>query len=428
MAAHGPSSGSDETLVHLLLDGLLACTPHHVTERLDIEKSPRQVRPGLGRAPRGDIRTAEGAGGGPADAVLTPRPDALPAWDALRGREAVRAADGGLRRVPGERRLEHRAAARHRRRDGRAGQTAFYIFGDNGASLEGTITGSFNELTMQNGIALTAEQQLSLIEQYRGSTPGAPTRLAPHYASAWAWAGNAPFQWGKQVASHLAARATAWSSRGRSGSGTPGIASPSSPTASTSGRRSSKPAGIPEPKTWTGPNRSRWRGTSFLYSFDDPAAAERHTVQYFETVGNPGDLTRMAGGPRASSTASRGTYRRGRWRDSRPEPTTHRITWELYYLPDDFSQANDLAAAHPEKLAELKESVLGRGRQTQRAGCWARSRSSSDLPPMPTNTTYTFYGDVQNVASGMIPRVYGHSTRSRPSSSAGAGRRGRDHR
>ena len=29
--------------------------------------------------------------------------------------------------------------------------------------------------------------------------------------------------------------------------------------------------------------------------------------------------------------------------------------WELYYLPDDFSQAKNLAAAKPEKLAELKE-------------------------------------------------------------------------
>ena len=28
---------------------------------------------------------------------------------------------------------------------------------------------------------------------------------------------------------------------------------------------------------------------------------------------------------------------------------------ELYYLPDDFTQANDLAADHPEKVAELKE-------------------------------------------------------------------------
>ena len=27
---------------------------------------------------------------------------------------------------------------------------------------------------------------------------------------------------------------------------------------------------------------------------------------------------------------------------------------ELYYLPDDFTQASDLAAEHPEKVAELK--------------------------------------------------------------------------
>ena len=42
-----------------------------------------------------------------------------------------------------------------------------YIFGDNGASMEGTLTGSFNELTMQNGIPLSPEQQLSLIDRVR---------------------------------------------------------------------------------------------------------------------------------------------------------------------------------------------------------------------------------------------------------------------
>ena len=78
-----------------------------------------------------------------------------------------------------------------------------YIFGDNGASLEGTITGSFNELTMQNGIALTPEQQLSLIDKYGGLDAWGTDAYAPHYAAAWAWAGNTPFQWGKQVASHL---------------------------------------------------------------------------------------------------------------------------------------------------------------------------------------------------------------------------------
>jgi len=37
-----------------------------------------------------------------------------------------------------------------------------WIWGDNGASMEGTITGSFNELTMQNGIPLTDEMQIRL--------------------------------------------------------------------------------------------------------------------------------------------------------------------------------------------------------------------------------------------------------------------------
>ena len=62
----------------------------------------------------------------PPDAVLTPRPDALPGVGlALGQREAtLRAPDGGLRRLPGERRLERRTAARRRRGDGRARQHA----------------------------------------------------------------------------------------------------------------------------------------------------------------------------------------------------------------------------------------------------------------------------------------------------------------
>ncbi len=44
----------------------------------------------------------------------------------------------------------------------------FYIWGDNGASLEGTTTGSFNELTFLNGLVLDADEQTRLIEKYGG--------------------------------------------------------------------------------------------------------------------------------------------------------------------------------------------------------------------------------------------------------------------
>src|SRR4051794_5434412 len=78
-----------------------------------------------------------------------------------------------------------------------------YIPGDNGASMEGGSTGTFNELTMQDGIVLSADQQLALIDQYGGLDAWGTDTMSPHYAAAWAWAGNCPFQWGKQVASHL---------------------------------------------------------------------------------------------------------------------------------------------------------------------------------------------------------------------------------
>ena len=96
-------------------------------------------------------------------------------------------------------------------------------------------------------------------------------------------------------------------------------------------------------------------GTSFLPTFADADAAERHTVQYFEMFG------------------SRAIYKDGWWActkldkapwDFSPE-TVKRFApgvydpeqdvWELYYLPDDFSQAHDVAADHPAELAELKE-------------------------------------------------------------------------
>ena len=69
-----------------------------------------------------------------------------------------------------------------------------------------------------------------------------------------------------------------------------------------------------------------------------------------------GDLQGRLVGRAPASTRRRGTFSPatlapfapGKWD---PEQDT----WELYYLPDDFTQAKDLAAENPEKLAELKE-------------------------------------------------------------------------
>ena len=349
----------------------------------------------------------------PSDAVLTPRPDALPAWDSLSDSEKTLYA----------RQMEVYAGFQENTDSNIGGlldaveemgeldnTLVIYIFGDNGASLEGTLTGSFNELTMQNGIALTPDQQLSLLEQYGGLDAWGTDAYAPHYASAWAWAGNTPFQWGKQVASHLGgsrnATVISWPERIKDAGG---LRSQFTHVIDV-GPTILEAAGIPEPKVVDGTVQKPMEGTSFLHTFEDANAAERHTVQYFEAVGN------------------RAIYKDGWWAACKLDripwdispPTMARFapgaydpeqdTWELYYLPDDFSQAHDLAAENPEKLAELKELFWEEAEKHNVLPLLAAfSVFFGNLPPMPTITTQTFYGDVQNVASGMIPRVYGRS-------------------
>ncbi len=83
---------------------------------------------------------------------------------------------------------------------------------------------------------------------------------------------------------------------------------------------------------------------------------------------------------------------------------------ELYYLPDDFTQAHDLAAEHPEKVQELKDLFWAGGREVQgAAAAGAARRRSSACAAAARGTKHEFRGDVQNVLSGMIPRIYNHS-------------------
>ena len=226
----------------------------------------------------------------PPDTVLTPRPDALPAWDSLSDSEKKLYA----------RQMEVYAGFQENA-DWNVGRLldaveemgeldntlVIYIFGDNGASMEGTLTGSFNELTMQNGIPLTAEQQLSLIEQYGGldawGTDAYRAALrgrlgvGREHAVPVGQAGAPPTS---------AARATrmvvSWPERIKDAGGLRAQFT----HAIDIGPTILEAAGIPEPEVVDGIAQKPMEGTSFLYTFEDADAPERHTVQYFEIFGN----------------------------------------------------------------------------------------------------------------------------------------------
>jgi arylsulfatase A-like enzyme len=230
-----------------------------------------------------------------------------------------------------------------------------YIFGDNGASMEGTETGTFNEITALNGVVLTAEQQLEAIKAYGGLDVWGGPRTDPHYAAAWAWAGDTPFQWGKQIASHLGGTrnpmVVSWPKRIRDRGGLRSQFTHAIDLAPTL----LEVTGIAAPQQVDGVAQMPMHGTSFAYTFDDVNAAERHTQQYFEIIGN------------------RAMYKDGWWLSCRIPRVPWRFdketlaklapgAWkpdadpcELYDLTSDFSQADDVAAAHPDKVRELTD-------------------------------------------------------------------------
>ena len=83
---------------------------------------------------------------------------------------------------------------------------------------------------------------------------------------------------------------------------------------------------------------------------------------------------------------------------------------ELYYLPDDFSQARDLAADNPEKVQELTDLFWAEAEKYQVLPLLAPLGTFFGYaPPLPDVAKLEFRPDVQNVMPGMIPRIYNHS-------------------
>jgi len=222
----------------------------------------------------------------------------------------------------------------------------YYIIGDNGASAEGTLHGTYNEMINFNGASAleTPEFLMARLDKLGGP------ESYNHYAVGWAHAMNTPYQWTKQVASHWGGTRNGTIVHWPKGINGKGELRTQFHHVIDVAATILDVAGLPEPLSVNGVQQKPLEGVSMAYSFNDAKAAERHETQYFEMFGN------------------RGIYHKG-WtavtRHKTPWLLIGEVTppfdddvWELYDTSKDWSQANNLAKQMPEKLHELQRLWL----------------------------------------------------------------------
>lgn len=280
----------------------------------------------------------------PEGTKLSPRDPEIPAWDTLNDNE----------KALYERQMEVFAAQlaytdyefgrilKYLEKIGELDNTLVIFTSDNGASGEGGLHGTFNENGFFNGVPnIPYEVNSQYINEW-GNRVG-----VWHVTAGWTQAGNTPFQYYKQSAH-------------RGGNADPLVISwPKGIDKKYHGQVRNQyshiidiaptileAANVEAPKVMDGVEQMSMDGIALNYSFNNPDAKDRRTVQYYELFGNRGIY---ADGWTAV------TLHKGRrpWELTR-EGSIETDVWELYNLKEDFSQSNDLAAKHPEKLKELQ--------------------------------------------------------------------------
>jgi len=373
-----------------------AHAPHHAPKEW-IDKYKGQFDQGWDKVREETLARQIERGVVPAGTQLTKRPEQIPAWDTLSADQkrlyarmmevyagALSYADDQIGRIIAA--LEE---------SGQLDNTlVIFIMGDNGASAEGTMQGTTNEVaTAANGVTESQEFLLSMIDELGGPL------TYNHYPVGWAHAMDSPMQWNKQVASHFGGTRNgmviSWPARIEN---TGGVRSQFShvidivPTIY-------EAANITPPTMMDGVEQKPIEGVSLVYTFDAPDAPTQHGTQYFELVGN---RAIYKDGWMASTTPLRLP-----WVTVGQEPNPDDFKWELYNVSEDFSQANNLAAENPEKLKELQDAFDAEAKKYNVYPLDSSFASRADPAIRPSltrgRTEFTYYPGAIRIPEGSAP-------------------------
>jgi len=286
----------------------------------------------------------------PEDAELTARPDEIPGWDDM---------PDELKPVLARQMEVYAGFLEHT--DHHLGRVVdavddlgvldntliFYVIGDNGASAEGTPNGTFNELLTLNGVLGVETPEFMAERIDRFGTPEAFN----HYAVGWAHAMDTPYQWTKQVASHWGGTRNGTVVHWPAGMESRGEVRHQFHHVIDIATTVLAAAELPAPREVNGVAQMPLHGVDMAYSFDHADADDERRTQYFEMFVNRGIYHEGWTAVTRHSTP---------WLLGEHTPPIEEDVWELY-APDDWTQAHDLAAENPEKLAELQHRFMIEG-------------------------------------------------------------------
>ncbi|MEO8738778.1 MAG: arylsulfatase, partial [Casimicrobiaceae bacterium] len=120
-------------------------------------------------------------------------------------------------------------------------------------------------------------------------------------------------------------------------------------------------AGIKAPAMVDGIKQKPIEGTSFLYTFDAANAKvpTRHKTQYFEMMGQ---WALYDDGWLLSTKVNRAPWEA--FGAANPNPLNNQV-FQLYNLKESWNQADDIAAKHPQKVAEMRKMFVAEAKKYQ---------------------------------------------------------------